>query len=232
MNYAIMLAGGTGTRTEADKPKQFIRAAGRMMITYSLFVIASYKHIDKTVVVCEEEWEKDILTDAHDAGLDLSKIAGFARPGRNRQESILNGMKEILKLEGIREPGNDDTVIVHDSARPYLTEKLLDACYDAIKDHDGVMPVLPMKDTVYMGDGNGKITELLDRSRVFAGQAPELFKFKDYYKANTSVTDEELMAINGASEIAVKAGMDIVMIPGDERNTKITTKGDLEKFIR
>ncbi|MBQ8956634.1 MAG: 2-C-methyl-D-erythritol 4-phosphate cytidylyltransferase, partial [Lachnospiraceae bacterium] len=105
-------------------------------------------------------------------------------------------------------------------------------CYKALSGHDGVMPVLPMKDTVYLSDDKKSVSELLDRSRVFAGQAPELFYFKPYYEANMKLMPDKILEINGASEPAVMAGMDIVMIPGDERNFKVTTDADMERFRR
>ena len=123
-----------------------------------------------------------------------------------------------------------DTVLIHDAARPLLTGELLEKCYKALSGHDGVMPVLPMKDTVYLSeDGNG-VSELLDRKKVFAGQAPELFRFKKYYDANMNLMPDKILNINGASEPAIMAGMDIVMIPGDERNFKVTTDTDMERF--
>ena len=93
------------------------------------------------------------------------------------------------------------------------------------------MPVLPMKDTVYLSEDGKGITGLLDRSKVYAGQAPELFRLKPYHMANRSLMPSEIYKINGASEPAVMAGMKIAMIPGDERNTKVTSAGDLEKFV-
>ena len=73
-------------------------------------------------------------------------------------------------------------------------------------------------------------SELLDQNQLFAEQAPELFLFKKYYNANMALTQERLAAINGSTEPAVMAGMDIVMIPGDENNFKVTTKRDLERL--
>ena len=70
-----------------------------------------------------------------------------------------------------------------------------------------------------------------DRSKIYAGQAPELFRLKPYHMANRSLMPSDIYKINGASEPAVMAGMKIAMIPGDERNTKVTSAGDLEKFV-
>ena len=68
------------------------------------------------------------------------------------------------------------------------------------------------------------------RSRIFAGQAPELFDIEKYYAANVRLLPDKIMSINGSTEPAVMAGMDIAMVTGDENNFKITTMADLERF--
>ena len=93
------------------------------------------------------------------------------------------------------------------------------------------MPVLPMKDTVYFSADGKSIGKLLDRNTIYAGQAPELFGFTDYFAANMALTSDEMKKINGASEPAVMANLDVVMIAGDENNTKVTTEADLKKFM-
>ena len=75
-----------------------------------------------------------------------------------------------------------------------------------------------------------KIDALLNRSQIFAGQAPEVFRLGRYYEANQVLLPEKILTINGSTEPAILAGMDVVMIPGDEGNFKITTKADLERF--
>ena len=113
----------------------------------------------------------------------------------------------------------------------FLASVLLDMCYRSLPGHDGVMPVLPMKDTVYYSEDGSSVTELVDRSKIFAGQAPELFRLKAYFDANLALLPDKIMQINGASEPAFLAGMDIAMIAGDETNIKITTDSDLKKYI-
>lgn len=102
---------------------------------------------------------------------------------------------------------------------------------NAIKGHDGVMPVLAMKDTVYMSDMSGHIVSLLDKQFIVAGQAPEQFMYGKYLKANEDLDLEgRIDAINGATETAILAGMDVITIPGYEKNYKITTSEDLARF--
>ena len=123
-----------------------------------------------------------------------------------------------------------DLVMIHDAARPLLSEGMISECIDTVQGHDGALPVLPMKDTVYLSMDGKKVDNLLDRNRIYAGQAPEIFRIGKYYEANKQLLPTEILKINGSTEPAVMAEMDIVMIPGDERNFKITTKADLERF--
>ncbi|HBA50318.1 MAG TPA: 2-C-methyl-D-erythritol 4-phosphate cytidylyltransferase, partial [Lachnospiraceae bacterium] len=154
MNTALLLAGGTGSRLSAEVPKQYLSIRGRMLITYALEPLLESRFIDTVVIVAEQRWMEPILQDARQAGLSTEKISGFAIPGSNRQSSILNGLEDILcRRSGKvnREDAEDtDTVLVHDAARPLISGKLIASCYAALGGHDGVMPVLPMKDTVYL----------------------------------------------------------------------------------
>ena len=115
----------------------------------------------------------------------------------------------------------------------------LDTVYDSIPlsviaprftEYDGVMPVLPMKDTVYFSESGDSVDRLLDRSRIYAGQAPEVYRLRKYIEANERLLPDEILKINGSTEPAVLAGLKVAMIPGDENNYKITTKEDLKRF--
>lgn len=230
MNTAILLSGGIGSRLHSDVPKQYICINNRMLITYSLITLANSPFINQIIIVAEKEWREPILSDAAVNNVPADKIIGFALPGFNRQASIINGLQEILRQTKDSCITDTDTIFIHDAARPLLSEKQVSDCFNALAGHEGVLPVLPMKDTVYLSHDGKAVSELLDRKQLFAGQAPELFRFKKYYQANMALTPERLAAINGSTEPAVMAGMDIVMIPGDENNFKVTTQQDLGRF--
>ena len=243
MNTAILLSGGVGNRIYSDVPKQYIHVGGRMLITYALATLTEASAIDRILIVAEYRWRKFIMTDAKKNRISTDKVMGFAVPGFNRQASILNGMQEILRQANPKilsdclscseiweNMSSTDTVFIHDAVRPMLSQKQVHNCFDALAEHDGVMPVLPMKDTVYVSRDGETVSNLLDRNLIFAGQAPELFRFKKYYQANMSLLPDRLASINGSTEPAVLVGMDIVMIPGDEKNFKITMPEDLERF--
>ena len=106
-----------------------------------------------------------------------------------------------------------------------LLSKLLHALYM----HEGALTVIPVKDTVYYGR-DGRIESLLDRDRLMAGQAPEAFRLGAYYRANKRLLPDKILKINGSTEPAILAGMDIGCVAGEERNFKITTREDLERL--
>lgn len=123
--------------------------------------------------------------------------------------------------------------VIVDAARPALTGRQVDACLDAAVGHEGgAVLVLPMKDTVYFSEDGHRVSSLIDRDAVYAGQAPEVFRLGKYYEANMCLLPQRILKINGSTEPAVMAGMDIVMLPGEEGNFKITTREDLDRFVR
>ncbi len=230
-DFAILLSGGRGTRTSSVLPKQFVRRDGLMMVTHALRPLFDLPRISKICIVAAEDRRDEILEDIKRAGFDASKLCGFAEPGEIRQESVKNALSLIVSGLNGDTSSDGDTVLIHDAARPFLSTELLEKCYAAIEGHDGVMPVLPMKDTVYISRDGKRIASLLERSEIFSGQAPELFKLGKYYRANTELSREKFMKINGSTEPAVLYGMDIAMIPGDVRNIKVTTDEDMDYYL-
>ncbi len=226
MITALVLSGGTGARMGGDIPKQYREVNGRTVLSYCIERLYTHPGIDAIRIVAARDWRDQIVEWLHREGWD-EKFAGFSEPGENRQLSIFNGLTDI-RVHG----HEDDYVFIHDAARPLLTEQLISACLQAVTGHDGVLPVLRMKDTVYESRDGRTITSLLERSSLFAGQAPEVFRLGSYYEANKRLLPDAILKINGSTEPAVMAGLDMVMIPGDENNFKITTKADLERFGR
>lgn len=237
MNIALILSGGTGLRVGSSIPKQYIEVGGKPVITYCLKTLHAHEAVDAIWVVAEKEWQGKILSWLKMYGLEGS-IKGFSHPGENRQLSILNGLEDIAEFAG-----EEDCVMIHDAARPCLSAQMITDCFAGIVGHDGVLPVLPMKDTVYLSEDGKMVSSLLDRKQIFAGQAPEVFVFGKYLEANRRLLDmvedagngvnqAAILAVNGSTEPAIMAGMNIAMISGDEKNFKITTKEDLEHFRR
>ncbi len=228
MLKAVLLSGGRGTRLGEDIPKQYLKVSRKMIIEYSMETLLNSDEVDSLVIVADSSWEEELIS-VIKRKKHSEKFIGFAKPGEIRQMSIYNGLMK-LKETAL----DQDIVLIQDAARPRLKFDLINRMAEKIygsDECDGVLPVLPMKDTVYMVDGSGKLSSLLDRKSVVAGQAPELFLFGKYLKANEKLIESgRMMSINGSSEVAFLAGMNVITIPGDEGNFKITTKEDLRRF--
>ena len=219
MAIAIILSGGTGLRASTDIPKQYIEVNNTPVIADSINVFEGHKDIFKYVIVAADKWTDYITKFTGD------KFIGFAHAGETRQLSILNGLKVLSNIAA-----DDDTIIIHDAARPFVSADTISALVNACKTHDGAMPALPVKDTMYIRKGD-KVHSLIDRDTIISGQAPEAFLYKKYLEANEALFPEKIFSIKGSTEPAFMAGMDIAVIDGDENNFKITTKEDLERYI-
>lgn len=224
MNTVIILAGGSGTRLGCEMPKQYIQVKGKPVIAYCMEKIVTSSAAAAIQIVADEVWHEYIAEWILQTGAE-GIFKGFSLPGATRQLSVYHALEDILKYASV-----DDYVMIHDAARPLVKPEFIRKCFDAVQGHQGVLPVLRMKDTVYMSEDGSSITSLLNRSKIFAGQAPEVFQLGAYYDANKALLPDMIYAINGSTEPAVIAGMDVIMIDGDEGNFKITTQGDLERF--
>lgn len=232
MNIAILLSGGSGTRAGLDMPKQYAMAGSQRIIDFSLNTLINHKEIDGLVVVCESTY-KDTIKDTIRANAIKGSYAKdkpvlFCDPGKTRQLSIYNGLQTIAAAY----PTKDiDLVFIHDAARPNLSAHMVSTLIETAHCHDGAMPVLPMKDTVYISQDGKQVSALIDRKTLYAGQAPEVFNFNKYLHANKALMPDRILDVNGSSEPAVLEGMDIALVEGDEHNYKITTKEDYLRFI-
>jgi 2-C-methyl-D-erythritol 4-phosphate cytidylyltransferase len=224
MVVALILSGGTGVRLGADIPKQYIEVLGKPIISYCIETISNHNMVDAIHIVADDKWQGQIRKWLEEADSN-GKFRGFSLPGENRQLSIYNGICDISAYAG-----DDDYVFIHDAARPFLSSEMISECVTSLLGHDGVVPVLPMKDTVYLSNDGKKVSSLLRRNEIYAGQAPEMFVLGKYIEANRRLLPDDILKINGSTEPAIMANMDIAMIPGDEGNFKITTKVDLERM--
>jgi 2-C-methyl-D-erythritol 4-phosphate cytidylyltransferase len=227
-NTAIILSGGTGARIGSPIPKQYIEVDGMPIICYCLKTFQACNLIDNIIIVAEERYFEMLseLVNRH----EISKFKSFAPAGKTRQHSIYNALVQA-KGELATDSAEENNVIIHDSARPLVNEwditSLIFSLKNNAEEFDGITPVLPVKDTVYVCKG-GEIVSLLNRDTLYAGQTPEIYKFGKYFSAHEEVN---LSEIRGSSEIAIQAGMKIGTCTGNEDNFKITTQADLDEFI-
>lgn len=224
MNIAIILSGGVGSRMGLNIPKQYVVVKGQPIISYCLQTFLCNEHTDAIVIGVADEWKEYVMEQMEK--LHPAKPVFYAAPGETRQYSIFNALR-VVKDQGY---SDDSFVIIHDAARPLVSDELINRCYEGCDRADGSMPVIAVKDTTYYSEDGKSITSLLDRSKLWAGQAPEAFVFGKYLQIHEKMSHEELLKINGSTEIAFKQGLKVEMVEGDPMNFKITTPEDLSNF--
>src|SRR6185437_5879426 len=157
---ALVVAAGRGTRLGGERPKQYRSLGGKALLTHSLERLVGHPRIDCVRVVYHPA-DQD-LYEAAVAGLDLlPPVPG----GVARQDSARLGLESLESLAPSR-------VLIHDAARPFIDDIVIDRVLDALDDAPGAIPARPVADTVKRGD-KGVVTETLDRAKLWRVQTPQ-----------------------------------------------------------
>lgn len=222
-NIAIVLSGGTGTRMGVDLPKQYSELAGKPVIIHTLEQIEHCNAIDGAVVTASSIWEEQIFQ--WKEKFSLTKLLAVAPAGENRQMSIRNG---LVTAEQFMDSNELSGVIIQDAVRPLTSVELLTRLVEELEEASAVMPVLPITDTTYTSHDGRWVSGLLDRSTLFAGQAPEAFRYWPYLELYRDTPEEILSAMSGSCQLPYSQGWKVKMIPGEQENIKITYAEDIK----
>ena len=179
MNIAMILAAGSGTRMgNTDKPKQFLSIYNKPLIVHTIEAFEMHDQIDMVIVVTNETYIDQVKIWCKQ--YDLSKVKYVVKGGSSRQESVYNGIKQ-LKLLGIKD---DDNLLIHDAARPLISQNIITDNIDACNKYGAVDTVIPSSDTIIRSINQETIHEIQKRSELFLGQTPQSFKFGIIEKAH------------------------------------------------
>ena len=205
---ALIVAGGKGERMNADIPKQFLLLNDLPILMHTLNAFTDF---DKRILVLPlsqiENWKT--LCGEYNFALKHMLVAG----GINRFGSVKNGLRKV---------DEGSIVAIHDGVRPLISKNLTNKLIATTKKGIGVVPVVPVKDSLRKVDGNN--SKAVSRSSLYKVQTPQCFfasTIKDAYKQNFS-----LFFTDDASVLESNGGK-IITILGEGKNIKITTKEDL-----
>ena len=222
-NIAVVLSGGTGSRMGVEMPKQYIALAGKPVIVYTLEQLQRCGAVDGVIVTAAREWTAEIFR--WKEAFALSKLLAVAPAGADRQLSIRNG---LMAAERFMDRDDRSGVIIQDAVRPLASVELLAKLVEELKEAPAVMPALPITDTTYTSGDGQWVDGLLNRSTLFAGQAPEVFRFWPYLELYRDTSPETLCAMSGSCQLPYSQGWKVKIIPGEQKNIKVTYAGDLK----
>jgi 2-C-methyl-D-erythritol 4-phosphate cytidylyltransferase len=203
---------GAGNSVRMGKDKIFSPLQGKELITWSLDVFQNFNLITQIVLVLNEQniHQGNQLI----SSCKWSKITSLCLGGNRRQDSVNNGLG---RLSGCK------WVIVHDAARPFISDELIAKGLEAAQETGSAVAAIPVNNTIKLVDEDSTIISTLNRSQLWSIQTPQIFRFdilsKAYSSINTDVTDD--------AALVELAGYKVKIFPGSDINIKITTPDDL-----
>lgn len=210
-NIAIILGAGNSTRMKSDKSKLLLEINGKTVIERTVAVFSKIDLIDEIIVVCRESDLDDFESVLSD--YELSYCFG----GNTRQESVMNAVDTIDEC---------DLLIIHDGARPLVTEKEITDTIAAAKDKGAAAVGVPVKDTIKVVDGSMQIIDTPDRSSLISIRTPQIFDFETYIDA-AQLAGEQGRDFTDDCRLVENYGKPVYAVMGDYSNIKITTPEDI-----
>ncbi|MCE5195017.1 MAG: 2-C-methyl-D-erythritol 4-phosphate cytidylyltransferase [Nitrospiraceae bacterium] len=213
---AIVPAAGLGQRFGAGINKTFNEFNGQPLILTTLMVFENIHEISEVIPVFKKEDVEDGLRIIK--GSALTKVKRAALGGKERQDSVFNGLTLI--------EGNTDIVLIHDGARPLADESIIKNLMKEFSDCDGAVLGVPLKDTIKEAEGCF-VKKTLNREILWAVQTPQIFNFSVLMNAYKKAMKKKLYFTDDAA-IVENYGGKIKIIMGSYKNIKITTPEDIK----
>lgn len=221
MTKAILLAGGSGSRFGADRPKQFLEMDGCTILEHTVRVFHQSRLVDEIIIITREDFVEEVRGIAS----RYPKVRHIRPGGKERYHSTLAAL-EVCS-------GSDDLLLIHDAVRPFVSETIIERCVEALKKYDAVGVAMPATDTIVRVDKDDCITETLPREELRNMQTPQGFRQKVLRRAfdlglkdpDFKPTDDCGVVMRYLPEVSVK------IVLGEATNIKITYPSDLNNTI-
>lgn len=226
MNRVLIFAGGTGQRMNGSAvPKQFLIAHSKPVIIHTIEHFQRCSQIDSIVVVCLKNYISHLnkLVGQY----KLNKVVSVVEGGKNGQESIYNGLKELVRLYGTE---TDDIVLIHDGVRPLIDENLILENIKSVKEYGSSVTVSKAIETVVLLNENSVVDKVMDRKYCNIAKAPQSFYLRDIYACHIKAVNENRTDFIDSAMLMQYYGFKIYTVAGCAENIKITTPMDYYLF--
>ena len=218
-NTAIVLAAGQGKRMHSKVQKQFLEIQGYPVLYYSLRCFQESPLIQDIILVTGEEsiscCKEEIVQK-----YGFTKVSAVIPGGKERYDSVYAGLCECRDCE---------YVLIHDGARPFVTEEILKRGLQKVKETGACVIGMPSKDTVKLSDEEGYVKETPNRKCVWTIQTPQIFLYALIREAHDSIRQKDMSKItDDAMVVEQETGAKVALAEGSYQNIKITTPEDLD----
>ncbi len=235
---AVLLAAGSGSRMNSSVAKQFMLLDGKPLIWHALRAVEESAVIDDCILVTGEE---DIPYMRHEIVEKYSfhKVDAVIAGGAERCFSVANALRRMEEI--LRTPNHDGFVFIHDGARPFLTEDILQSTYDAVRKYNACVAAVPSKDTIKIADEDGFAAVTPDRNLIWSIQTPQVFGVELIRRAYEKLQEEweelqrrGIKVTDDAGVVELFTDTKVKLVHASYNNIKITTPEDLviaESFL-
>ena len=218
-NVAVVLCAGRGTRMNSEVQKQYLLIKGKPVVYYSLIAFEKCPFIDEIVLVTGKE-EIEYCRHEIIEKYNLKKVKSIVAGGKERYHSVFEGLKAI---------GCCDYVYIHDGARPFIDQELLQRACDSVRIHKACVVGMPVKDTIKISGQDGFADHTPDRSKLWMVQTPQVFQYSLVYQAYDKIMKYPGIQVTDDAMVVEQMGhAKIKLVEGSYKNIKITTPEDLE----
>lgn len=225
LQVAILLAGGSGQRFGADRPKQFVRIGERTVLEHSLAAFEQSPHIDAILIVSHPQHldeVRELLPSSQHPKL-LAVVAG----GAERQDSTLNALRALTQITD--SPLEQIRILIHDAVRPAVSQNIIERVCTALHTHQAANLVVPVTDTLLEVNDNGTTAAMPSRARFRRVQTPQGFHAATLQHAyDVALTDPNFQATDDCGVVfRYLPEVKIALVEGEQRNIKLTYPEDL-----
>ena len=221
----ILTAGGIGTRTHQDLPKQFLTVENKPILIYTLEAFQRHPSIDKIYVSCLEGWSA--VLEAYAKQFNISKLKRIVMGGSTGQESIFNGLKAIK--EDYKNT-QEIVVMIHDGNRPMISQDIITDNLVKQKKYGSAVAVIPTTEVVFVSEDGIESNSALNREELWRTQTPHSYRFDDIWNVHIRAKKDGVGNMAASCSLMQKYGFKTYFSKGSEKNIKITTVEDIEIF--
>ena len=217
---AIVLAAGSGKRMGTKIAKQYLEIDGKPLLYYTLLAFERSLRIDKIILTVGSEEQISYCQETILRPYGFQKVASVITGGKERYDSVYAGLCECRDCE---------YVLIHDGARPFVTEEILKRGLQKVKETGACVIGMPSKDTVKLSDEEGYVKETPNRKCVWTIQTPQIFSYSLIREAHDSIRQKDMSKItDDAMVVEQETGAKVALAEGSYQNIKITTPEDLD----
>lgn len=222
-NVALIIAGGSGNRMGQDIPKQFMHVDNCPIIIHTMKAFQCHPDIDAIAVVCLKGWETVLQSYANQ--FMITKLKHIFEGGENGQVSIYNGIMG-LKNAGY---GDDDLVLIHDAVRPLLSQDIISSNIAICKAYGYAITGIKCREAILESEDGFTTNKSIPRDKLIRTQTPQTFRLKNILKAHAEAKAHGITdSVASCTLLAELKIAEMHIVPGSEKNIKITTTEDLE----